>query len=58
MTQANHVSDCGKPDDHLSLVISTENVRQGEVSGRMRRVLMFSLMLMLVAGAVLMVVSA
>ena len=40
-------------DDRRETVLSGEEARQGETSGHMRRVLVFSLMLMLIAGAVM-----
>ena len=42
-----------KFDGQYETVLSTEEARQGETSGHMRRVLIFSLMLMLVAGAIM-----
>lgn len=44
--------------DRPAPVLTTEEARQGEVSGHMRRVLVLSLMLALIAGAVLMVMTA
>ena len=43
--------------DHRGTILSSEDARQGETSGRMRRVLGYSLTLALVAGAVLLAVN-
>jgi hypothetical protein len=48
--------DTNNDDRHRPApVLTTEDARQGEVSGHMRRVLAFSLMLALIAGAILIV---
>ena len=44
--------------DRPAPVLTTDEARQGEVSGHMRRVLAFSLMLTLTAGAVLIAMTA
>ena len=54
----NRRSDPVDYDDAEITILSTEQARQGEVSGHMRRVLLFSLIMMMVAGAILLAVFA